>query len=122
MSSTSESFLEKKKINKSFGRVDFIRALSSRVVRSLCSPLSVLVVRSLGFCGRVRRRLAADGRVLGAPQQLLPAVLGLPAGLRLLRRRADRQREEEVDGTGPIRPLRYFNTVPADLELGVGGG
>lgn len=58
------------------------------------------------FCGRVRRGLAADGRVLGAPQQLLPAVLGLPAGLRFLRRRADRQREEEVDGTGQIRPLR----------------
>lgn len=62
----------------------------------------------VGFGVRVPRRLSADGRVLGAPQQLLPAILGLPAGLRFLWRRAERQREEEVDGTGQIRPLWYL--------------
>ncbi|XP_061061505.1 ceramide kinase isoform X2 [Eubalaena glacialis] len=62
-----------------------------------------------GDLGSAHRRggLAGHGRVLCASQQHAAAVLGVPAGLRLLRGHHRGQREEAVDGSRQIRLLRF---------------
>lgn len=57
--------------------------------------------------GCIYRRFPANGRVLGSPQQHLPQILRVVAWLRLLRRRAVGQREEEMAGPRPIQSVRY---------------
>ncbi len=65
------------------------------------------------FC----RWFSANGCLLGAQWRPLPALLCVTTGLRVLRRCADRQREEALDGPGPLRYLRYTGS---DFFLGGG--
>lgn len=57
--------------------------------------------------GCIYRRFPANWRVLGSPQRHLPQILRVVAWLRLLRRRAVRQREEEMAGPRQIQSVRY---------------